>query len=282
MKFRKLAIAAALVGSVAIASAPAQAGWEVLDAWQLSLLSNTANNSNIGHLAAVGGISNITQEVNADGSVFAGAKFTNYGGIINVSIIEENVPGSGDFTPEGNPVPPVTPQMRIAFSGLSGTVTEVGDSGSIKFEYDAGVGTVEFQEWKAGTWSWVADLEIIAPAGGEVNGFVGRTDISGSSNVTLSLLSGIYDELFQDVSGKNLLPGNIIFALDTTNKSPSVGAVAPTAYACGDFESGFCAKTALTMEGSLNALTQVPEPATLALLALGILGMGTVSRRRRS
>ncbi len=281
MKFRKLAIAAALVGSTAIVSVPAQAGYEILDAWQVNLLGGTANNNNIGHLAAVGGVSNITQEVNADGSVFVGAKFTNFGGIVQVSIIKENVPGSGDFTPPGDPVPPLDPQMRISFDNLSGKVVSVGPTGGIDFEYDPGVGNVFFQEWDGTGWNTVADLAIMAPAGGDVNGFVGTSDISGSSNITLALLSETYSELFQDASGKNLLPGGIIFALDTTNKAPQ-GAFAPVAVACGTFDTGWCASTTLTMEGSLNALAQVPEPATLALLALGILGMGTVTRRRSS
>lgn len=273
MKLKKLAIVGALLGSTAMASVPAQAGWEILDAWQMNL--SNGNNSNIGHLVVGGGFSTVTQELNGSGDVFVGARFTNMGGLFSLSYVPENVPGSGDF----GALSQLTKQIQYSFSGLSGTVTSISPSGEIGFVYDSGVGNVTLQELGGPV---IASFSLMDPSGGKLGSFIGTSDVSGTSNITVGLVNEAYANLFQDASGNNLLPGDVIFALDTTNKFRAGSAIA-TPYSCAFSASGLCADVSLTQEGSINALVKtsdVPEPATLALLALGILGMGTVTRRR--
>ncbi|MXS85046.1 PEP-CTERM sorting domain-containing protein [Nitrosomonas sp. HPC101] len=273
MEFRKIALAAVLTGSAALASVPAQAGWEILDAWQMNL--SGGNNNNIGHLVVGGGFSTVTQELDAAGEVFVGAKFTNLGGLFSITYSSENVPGSGDF----GPLSVLTNQIQYSFSGLAGTVTGISSTGEISFSYTPGVGSITLQELGGPT---IATLSIADPSGGKIGSFIGTTDVSGTSNITAELSTETYANLFQDISGKNLLPGEIRFALDTTNKYRP-GSPLAVAYGCDFSAAGLCADISLTQEGSVNALVRtsnVPEPATLALLALGILGMGAVTRRR--
>lgn len=274
MEFKKIALAAVLTGSAAVMSFPAQAGWEILDAWQMNL--SGGNNNNIGHLIVGGGFSTVTQELDAAGNVFIGAKFTNLGGLYSITYSSENVAGSGDF----GPLSLLTNQIQYSFSGLAGTVTDVNPiTGEISFSYTAGVGSITLQEFGGPV---IATFSVADPSGGEIGSFIGTADVSGTSNITAELLTETYANLFQDISGKNMLPGEIRFALDTTNKYQA-GSPLATAYSCDFSAAGLCADISLTQEGSVNALARtsdVPEPATLALLALGILGMGTVTRRR--
>lgn len=274
MKFKKLAVAAALASSAIIASAPAQAA-DILDAWQMNLPGYTGL-SNIGHLVVSGGQTTVTQQLNALGQIEVGSKFTNFGGLYSITYTPENCVGGCDF---GAPIVlPTT--IEYNFTGLSGTVTSYDlISGAIEYIFDAGVGTAQLNV--TGDPTVLATFTPANPSGGSLGNFHGEVNTSGTSNVLFETTWVLDDSLFQDKNGNNLLPGNVFFAIDTTNQ---IFTPASAPAACDTFGvGGLCSTLTVNQQGKVDALTrvtQVPEPATLALLALGILGMGAVTRKR--
>lgn len=276
MEFKKLAAVATLVGSAAIMSAPVQA--EILDAWQLNL-PGYAGVSNIGHLVVSGGETTVTQQLNAAGEIEVGSKFTNFGGLYSITYTPESCVGGCDAG--GGVVLPNNPEnLNYTFSGLTGTVTGYdAATGEINYVFDAGVGSAELTI--TGDSTVLATFTPVDPSGGSLGNFHGGVNTSGTSNLLFALTSVSDDSLFQDKDGENLLPGNVFFAIDTTNQIYSP-ASAPAA--CDTFGGGgLCSQLVVTQQGKIDALrssSEIPEPATLALLALGILGMGTVARRK--
>lgn len=275
MKFKELAVVAALAGSAVMISAPAQAAWEIIDGWQLNL-PGYSGVSNIGHLVVSGGQTTVTQQLNEDGDIVVGSKFTNFGGLYSITYTPENCTGGCDFGAPG--VLPVT--IEYNFTGLSGTVTSFdAATGAVGYVFDAGVGIAEL--------NIIGDSNVLAtftpqnPSGGSLANFYGAVNTSGTSNLLFSLASTSDSSLFKDKDGNDLLPGDVFFAIDTTNQI-FTPASAPSA--CDSFGvGGLCSTLVVTQQGKIDALSQVsqvPEPATLALLALGILGMGTVTRRK--
>lgn len=273
MEFKKLAAVATLVGSAAIMSAPVQA--EILDAWQLNL-PGYAGVSNIGHLVVSGGETTVTQQLNAAGEIEVGSKFTNFGGLYSITYTPESCVGGCD-----SGVPSVLPVViEYNFSGLTGTVTGYDSTtGAVEYVFDAGVGVAELT--MHGDSNVLATFTPVDPSGGSLGNFHGGVNTSGTSNLLFALTSVSDDSLFQDKDGENVLPGNVFFAIDTTNQifDPASAPAACDTFGVG----GFCSQLVVTQQGKIDALrssSEIPEPATLALLALGILGMGTVARRK--
>lgn len=270
MELKKLAMAVVLTGTAAAMSLPTQA--EILDAWKLNL-PTYAGVSNIGHLVVSGGQTTVTQQLDASGNIVVGSKFNNFGGLYSITYTPDNCIGGCDFGAPG--VLPIT--IEYNFSGLSGTVTSYNNvTGAVGYVFDVGVGTAELNI--VGDPTVLATFTPTSPSGGSLANFYGAVNTSGTSNLLFSLTSTTIPTLFQDKNGVNLLPGNVFFAIDTTNQ---IYTPASAPFACDTFGAGgSCSTLVVTQQGKIDALRTIPEPATLALLSLGILGMGVIARRK--
>ncbi|MGQ5524702.1 PEP-CTERM sorting domain-containing protein [Chitinimonas sp. PSY-7] len=281
MQFKQLVLALSLAG-VAMIGSNAHA-LTIQDAWTLSAVGTTT--THVGHLGLNGGVTTVSQQVNASGSPFVGALFQEYGSIFSLNYVKENAVGLGDF---GFPQTYAQPLdgFRFVFTGLSGSVSSYNAvTGAVNYTFAPGVGSIMLQATanNGSTWIDMAKLSMRGPSGGDLANFKGKSQTLGQSTIFVQFDS-FMNGFGIDLDGPGLgysSPTDLFMQLQTTNKISN-----PFKFsgACTFDTRLLCATGKVTSDGSadlFNAATlRVPEPNPVALIALGLVGVGLINRRR--
>ena len=271
MKLRNIASSLAVLGAAATFSPAALAEYVVLDGWRLD--TPTTSTSNIGRLNLVSGTANIQQETDALGNVFVGADFSESGAIYNISYTPENVVGAGDTWPGPGLPPSVGSGLTISFSGVAGKISSISASG---FSYVFTGGSFTIASADGGT----SGGSIVGLGGnGAATNIIGGTTGDSTLLATILASSGLS---YYDNAGNLLNPlmaaGLYLFEATTNNNITNL--TGSTVTSCDLVEGTYCLNLSAASGGDAYIVKVIPEPATMALLGLGLLGMGFSSRRK--
>ncbi len=266
--------AIALAGAMTLGAQSAQA--VALDGWNLNFsvangidgLAGLSDITNIDQFT-ITGQSTVVQDI-ANGSP-NGQAFTDSGFLQFTTF---NTEGSAVQVPIGSAIGGNT--VYLSFSNLTGIFNP---DGTITF--DAGVGTIDLfidqdgdVDPSSGATS-LAQYQIVDPSGGSDVDFFGGLNPTGTIDVTLEQIGGI-PGLFTDQNGNDLdLP--FVFQLVNVNAQQPVGG--PVFNLDGD-GNGTATVDPISNSGQFN-ISVVPEPGTLGIFGVGLLGLGIAAARRR-
>lgn len=163
--------------------------------------------------------------------------------------------------------------LYIQATGLTGSFTSVSGPLGFEFAFDAGVGSVEFfidtivdSDFDAGSAIKIADLKVEAGSSGESKG-PAKVGTKGDLDLTLAFTwapAGVWFDAISGTDASSKIAANQFLAL--TNQ---------------DFTTVFANSTQIVTSVNGIAVVDIPEPAPVALLGLGLLGFA-FSRRRKA
>jgi len=269
MNFKKLASALAVAAVAAVASVPAQAGYVVLDGWQL--VTPVQTTTNIGRMNLVSGNAIVEQEVNGLGQAFVGAKFQESGQIFSLTYTSENTVGLGDSGAPGM----FGELLQISFSSVAGVVTNLNPGGGFHYTFTSGMFQITSGATTYATGS-IVGIGGNASSTSIIGGF------TGDSTLLAAVLSTGIGVDFRDNTATSLLAdmaaGDVLFQATTTNTLANVIGGGPCSFAPSNPVNG-CVRLNVASAGDAYLVRAVPEPGTLALTGLALFAAASLTRR---